>query len=124
MKQLQFLFALILLPLSGFSQIYSVGNGDGFAFGCVGLTGAEVPLPIQLLYFDARCNIGSFVLVRVAKRQDPEFAPNRGPRMEGQAAALQAKAVPGDKFLFQEIKCKCPGDPAERNLGQLVFDIQ
>jgi len=74
--------------------------------------------------FDARCNIGGFLLVRIAKRQDPEFAPNQGAKIAGQAAALQAKAVPGDKYFFQDIKCKCPGDPAERNLGQLVFDVQ
>lgn len=74
--------------------------------------------------FDAKCNIGGFLLVRIAKRQDPEFAPNQGAKISGQAATLQAKAVPGDKFFFQDIKCKCPGDPAERNLGQLVFDIQ
>ena len=103
--------------LQGQYQLHHIGNGTFKALG--GL----VPT-LDGFDFDARCNIGSFVLVRVAKRQDPEFAPNRGPRMEGQAAALQAKAVPGDKFLFQEIKCKCPGDPAERNLGQLVFDIQ
>ncbi|MBK6363519.1 MAG: hypothetical protein IPN49_06615 [Saprospiraceae bacterium] len=74
--------------------------------------------------FDARCNIGGFVMVRIAKRQDPEFAPNQGAKIAGQAATLQNKAVPGDKYFFQDIKCKCPGDPAERNLGQLVFDIQ
>jgi gliding motility-associated protein GldM len=74
--------------------------------------------------FDARCNIGGFVMVRIAKRQDPEFAPNQGAKIAGQAATLQNKAVPGDKFFFQDIRCKCPGDPAERNLGQLVFDIQ
>ncbi|MBK9254735.1 MAG: hypothetical protein IPM42_04545 [Saprospiraceae bacterium] len=74
--------------------------------------------------FDAKCNIGSFLLVRIAKRQDPEFAPNTGPKLVGQAAGLQAKAVPGDKFIFQDIKCKCPGDVAERNLGTLAFDVQ
>jgi len=62
--------------------------------------------------------------VRVAKRQDPEFAPNKGARIDGQAGVLQGKANPGDKYIFQDIKCRCPGDVADRNLGQLVFDIQ
>ncbi|MFZ1703891.1 MAG: GldM family protein [Saprospiraceae bacterium] len=74
--------------------------------------------------FDARCNIGGFLLVRIAKRQDPEFGPNQGAKISGQAATLQSKAVPGDKYIFQDIKCKCPGDPADRNLGTLVFDVQ
>lgn len=74
--------------------------------------------------FDARCVIGSYTITRVARRQDPEGATNRGGRIEGQAATLQSKATPGDRFIFEDIKCKCPGDPAERNIGQLVFDIQ
>lgn len=74
--------------------------------------------------FDARCNIGSFTLVRVAKRQDAEFGPNQGAKISGKASELQNKAVPGDKYIFQDIKCKCPGDAIERNLGQLVFDIR
>lgn len=74
--------------------------------------------------FDAKCNIGGFTLVRIAKRQDAEFGPNQGAKIAGKAADLQNKAVPGDKYIFQDIKCKCPGDPAERNLGQLVFDIR
>ena len=75
-------------------------------------------------HFEAKCNLGGFTLVRVPKRLDAEFAPNRGARIEGQAATLQSKAVPGDRFIFQDIKCKCPGDAVDRNLGQLVFDIQ
>ncbi|MBI2268813.1 MAG: T9SS type A sorting domain-containing protein [Bacteroidetes bacterium] len=39
-----------------FSQIYSVGNDDGFSFSCVGSVGSEVPLPIGLLSFEAKCN--------------------------------------------------------------------
>lgn len=74
--------------------------------------------------FEAKCDIVGFQLVRVAKRQDPEFAPNGGTRISGAAASLQAKAVPGDKYFFQDIKCKCPGDANTRDLGQLVFDIQ
>jgi hypothetical protein len=84
---------------------------------------ALIPM-LENFDFDARCNLAGFTLVRVAKRQDPETQPNRGARFEGGAASLKAKAVPGDKYVFQDIKCKCPGDIADRNLGQLVFDIQ
>jgi gliding motility-associated protein GldM len=74
--------------------------------------------------FDAKCAITGFQLVRVAKRQDPEVATNRGGKIEGSAQGLQNKAVPSDKYFFQDVKCKCPGDAVDRNLGQLVFDIQ
>ena len=94
-----------------------IGNGTFKGYGSL------IPI-LEAFDFDAKCNLGGFTLVRVAKRQDPEFAPNRGARIEGQAATLQSKANPGDKYIFQDIKCKCPGDVADRNLGQLVFDIQ
>jgi GldM C-terminal domain len=74
--------------------------------------------------FDAKCQMAGFTLVRVAKRQDPEVAANSGATIGGNAKAIQSKANPGDKYIFQDIKCKCPGDGAARNLGQLVFEVQ
>jgi gliding motility-associated protein GldM len=94
-----------------------IGNGTFKGYS------ALIPL-LEAFDFDAKCNLGGFTLVRVAKRQDPEFAPNKGARIDGQAGVLQGKANPGDKYIFQDIKCRCPGDVADRNLGQLVFDIQ
>jgi len=74
--------------------------------------------------FDAKCNIAGFRLVRVAKRQDAEIAENRGGKFNGQASALMKKAKPSDKYFFENIKCKCPGDKAPRDLGQMVFNIR
>ncbi len=74
--------------------------------------------------FDAKCNIVGFRLVRVAKRQDAEPAENRGGKFVGAAAALIKKAKPSDRYFFENIKCKCPGDSAPRDLGQMVFNIR
>jgi len=74
--------------------------------------------------FDTKCNLTEFLLVRAARRQDPEFAKNNGGKYESKAQDLVNKATPGDKYIFQNIKCKCPGDIAARDLGQLVFDIK
>ncbi|MCB9327504.1 MAG: hypothetical protein H6572_02340 [Lewinellaceae bacterium] len=74
--------------------------------------------------FEAKCDITEFLLVRAAKRQDPEFAKVSGGRYDAKSKGLVDKATPGDKYIFQNIKCKCPGDPAPRDLGQLVFDIK
>ena len=41
-----------------------------------------------------------------------------------QAQALINKASPGDSYIFNDIKCKCPGDSAPRNIGQLYFTIK
>ena len=74
--------------------------------------------------FEARCNIMGFQLVRIAKRQDPELALNRGGSFNGDAASLVAKAKPGDKFFVENVKAKCPGDAAGRAINDLVFNIK
>ena len=103
--------------LGGTLQGGSVGNGT--------FKGHSALIPILKDFdFDAKCNMAGFTLVRVAKRADPEPAANQGATISGNAKNIQNKAVPGDKYVFQDIKCKCPGDAAARNLGQLVFDIQ
>ena len=103
--------------LGGTLQGGGIGNGT--------FKGHTALIPILKDFeFDAKCNMAGFTLVRVAKRSDPEPAVNQGATLQGNAKAIQAKANPGDKYVFQDIKCKCPGDAAARNLGQLVFDIQ
>lgn len=74
--------------------------------------------------FDAKCEIAGFRLVRVPKRQDPQVAENRGGRFGSEAVNLVKKAKPTDKFFFENIKCRCPGDPAPRDIGQMVFNIR
>lgn len=74
--------------------------------------------------FDARCNIQGFNLVRVAPRQDAQIVPNSGGRFSAQAAALINQAKPGDRYLFEDIKGRCPGDLAARDLGDMSFQIK
>ncbi|MBT8233636.1 MAG: hypothetical protein HKN51_15205 [Saprospiraceae bacterium] len=74
--------------------------------------------------FDAKCNIVGFRLVRVPKRQDPIVSVNRGGKYTQESKGLIQKAKPSDKFFFEDIKCKCPGDPAPRDLGGMVFNIR
>lgn len=74
--------------------------------------------------FDAKCNIQGFKIVRVAKRQDAQPAVNSGGRYKGKAANLVKLAKPGDTYYFQDIKAKCPGDAAARNIGGMVFNIR
>jgi gliding motility-associated protein GldM len=74
--------------------------------------------------FKATCKIEGFVMTRVAKRQDPVDAPNRGARFGAQAARLVKMATPGDIYYFENIKARCPGDPAARKINSLVFKIK
>jgi len=74
--------------------------------------------------FDARCNITEFVVVRAPKRQDVQIVRNKGGKYTGEAAGVIKKAKAGDRYFFENIKCKCPGDAAARNIGQMVFNIK
>lgn len=74
--------------------------------------------------FEAKCNIQSFNLVYVAPRQDAKIEMNTGGRFSANTLSLVQKAKPGDRFLFEQIKGRCPGDPAPRDLGDMSFQIK
>lgn len=74
--------------------------------------------------FDAKCTIKGYRMVRVPKRQDPKLVQNPGGKFSGETKSVMAKATPGDTYIFDNIKCTCPGDPAPRDLGSLAFRIK
>lgn len=55
-----------------------------------------------------------FRLVRAPKREDPKVAENRGGRYGAEAQGLVSAAKPGDRYYFESVKCKCPGDKITR----------
>ena len=74
--------------------------------------------------FEAECPIKGFTLIRVPKRDDARVSLNNGGRYTAESKALVAKASPGDKYFFEDIKCQCPGDVKSRDLGVMVFKIR
>lgn len=74
--------------------------------------------------FDARCEIVGFEFTYLPKRQDPIVRTNGGKRFSGDVTEQINKAKPGDAYFFDDIKCKCPGDAAARNIGGLAFKIK
>ena len=74
--------------------------------------------------FDARCDIAGFQILYIPAREDALVASNGGGGFSGQAAALIGRAKPGDNYTFKNIKAKCPGDAAARNLGTMSFSIR
>jgi len=74
--------------------------------------------------FDARCEVVGFEFTYLPKRQDPISRTNGGKRFSGDVSELVGKAKPGDTYFFDDIKCKCPGDAAARNIGGLAFKIK
>jgi len=75
--------------------------------------------------FDTNCKITGFRLVRSQKRLDPEFSDNIGGKFTEKTKAIIEKARASDKYFFENIRCKCPGDgPGTRQLGSMLFYIQ
>jgi gliding motility-associated protein GldM len=74
--------------------------------------------------FEARCQILGYRMVRVAPRSDAEVNANNGGKYNAGSIALKAKARPGDRYFFEDIKCKCPGDVGPRDLGGMNFIIR
>ena len=72
--------------------------------------------------FDAKCDVQDFHIVRVRKGDAAE-AVNRGSRFGTEARRLIDNAQRGDIFYFDNIKVKCPGDTAPRNLGGMIFTL-
>ena len=73
--------------------------------------------------FDARCSIQSYVLFRAPRREDP-IQVNVSGFTNPEAERICRMAKPGDQYQFMEIKARCPGDAAARNLGSMGFVIR
>lgn len=74
--------------------------------------------------FDARCDIAGFRIVRVSRGMDPQIETNTGGAFTPGTVGIINQAKPGDRFFFENIRCKCPGDAATRKLPELVVNIK
>ncbi len=79
---------------------------------------------LQNFDFDAKCDIVGFTTLFAAKRKDLEISKNPGWKWGTDSKRFIDKAKPGDRFVFDNIKCKCPGDPAPRDLGNISFGVK
>jgi gliding motility-associated protein GldM len=95
----------------------AMANGEFRAQG--GVSGV-----LQNFDFEAKCDVMGFELTYLPKRQDPISKQNSGARWSGDNASMIQKAKPGDSYFFDDIKVKCPGDQAGRNIGGLAFKIR
>ena len=101
----------------GKSSSGAMGNGEFKAQ-------AGVLAILENFDFDAKCQISGFIVTRQAKRADPVDKANRGPRYGADTKALIMRAKPGDVYYFDNVKAKCPGDPAGRKINSMVFKIK
>jgi gliding motility-associated protein GldM len=95
----------------------SVGNGTMKAM-------SSLVAVLEGFDFDAKCAIQSFDFTYLAKRQDPVTYPNSGGSFNGNVTGAIGKSKPGDVLYFDNVKGRCPGDNAGRDLNSLVLKIK
>ncbi len=74
--------------------------------------------------FDAKCEIQGYELVYAPARQDVVPSINSGGRYNEKSQRLVQQAKPGDRYFFENVKARCPGDAAGRPINSLVFKIK
>jgi len=74
--------------------------------------------------FEAECKIKEFRMVRIPERDDARIVINNGGQFTAESKALVDKAKKGDKYYFENIMCRCPGDARSRDLGVMLFTIK
>ena len=74
--------------------------------------------------FDARCEIIGFSLTRIERNGDPRSITNKGGIYQAEAKRLVSLAKPGDLYLFDNVRVRCPGDVASRKINSLVFKVR
>ncbi len=97
-------------------------RGGAMSSGQFKAQGGILPV-LEGFDFDARCTLDGFRIVRAAPRADPEVESNPGASYSDAARRIVAKATAGDRYFFENIKCKCPGDVASRDIGTMTFLI-
>ncbi len=96
----------------------TIGNGEFRAQG--GLAAV-----IENFDIDARCEVTSFKVLHLREGRLLAEATNTGARYDATVQPLIDGARPGDTYIFQEAKVRCPGDQAARILDEtLTFVIR
>ncbi len=96
----------------------TMGNGEFKAQG--GLVAV-----IEGFDIDAKCDLVSYKVVHLRKGRLQSETTNQGGRFDKTVQPIINDAQPGDTYIFQNAKVRCPGDQYARDLGQtLTFVIK
>lgn len=95
----------------------SMGNGSFRAQGGLAAN-------LEGLDICANCDVASYKVIHLRKGQLMAEVSNTGARYEAGVKPVIDAARPGDMYIFDDIKVKCPGDAAARALESLTFVIK
>ena len=103
-------------------------NGLNIKTGIINVDSLKNPMKVALILenfiFDVACEVTSYEITILPKRQDPiTYYNNSGKMREDIKAAIAGLGV-GSVICIDDIKGLCPGDAAPRNVGGIAFKIK
>jgi hypothetical protein len=126
MKKVILLISFFAFAKIGFSTVLNGGNPENSSSMSLGRFKMIHYLEAVLknFDFDAKCEIQSYEITRVRKREDVVTYANQGAGYSKVTQNLVDNAKSGDIFYYDNIKARCPGDPAGRAINSLVVRIK
>lgn len=73
---------------------------------------------------EEKCMIQGFAMTIQSKSSDPVEVINEGEYFNVTSLSLLEVIKSNDVVYFDQIRCKCPGDPAARNINSMVFKMR
>ncbi|MFK7775482.1 MAG: GldM family protein [Saprospiraceae bacterium] len=73
---------------------------------------------------EEKCVVQGFVMTIQSKSADPVEVTNKGEYFNATSLSLLDVIQSGDVVYFDNIKCKCPGDPTSRKINAMVFKMR
>ena len=73
---------------------------------------------------EEQCVVQGFIVTRQSKMMDPVEVKNEGENYSKTTLKLIENIQAGDVVYFDNILCKCPGDPASRRINSMIFKMR
>lgn len=73
---------------------------------------------------EEKCEISDYEMTRQRKDADVINIKNNGAQFSPESKKIVDDAMKGDVYYFDNIRCKCPGDPAGRKINSIVVKIK
>jgi hypothetical protein len=70
------------------------------------------------------CKIISYEIIRITSDHHAEFVVNQGSNWEPETAELISKAQSGDRYIFDKIVYRCPGNTENQLAETLSFELK
>lgn len=87
---------------------------------------AQRGLYAQLEGYDicGKCNVIEYKIIRITRGSEAEIIRNNGGNWERATAELILKAQPGDRYIFTNIRYRCPGALVDQLAETLSFELK